>query len=60
MVPFAALLAALRTIPDPRRARGTRHPLAARADVPLAELPGLPLLCGSGCQGCSVLGMGRS
>jgi hypothetical protein len=28
MVPFAALLAALRTIPDPRRAQGQRYPLA--------------------------------
>jgi len=28
MVPFAALLAALRTIPDPRRAQGKRYPLA--------------------------------
>ena len=28
MVPFAALLAALRTIPDPRRAQGRRYPLA--------------------------------
>jgi hypothetical protein len=28
MVPFAALLTALRTIPDPRRARGKRHPPA--------------------------------
>jgi DDE_Tnp_1-associated len=28
MVPFAALLAALRTIPDPRRAQGERYPLA--------------------------------
>src|ERR687898_1272871 len=28
MAPFAALLAALRTIPDPRRAQGKRYPLA--------------------------------
>ena len=28
MVPFAALLAALRTIPDPRRPQGKRYPLA--------------------------------
>src|SRR5690348_12585458 len=28
MVPSAALLAALRTIPDPRRAQGGRYPLA--------------------------------
>src|ERR671933_1452004 len=28
MVPFAALLAALRTMPDPRRAQGKRYPLA--------------------------------
>src|SRR3954470_10964865 len=28
MVPFAALLVALRTIPDPRRAQGERYPLA--------------------------------
>ncbi len=28
MVPFAPLLAALETVPDPRRRQGTRYPLA--------------------------------